>query len=111
MLEFPGKCPEAHPKDTTTRTVAVIVETRTKIWLALTDAPWAIEYMHEQHRLKGVAAVEPDDVGPGGDAPVPQTPWVTGQLPGEEVPVAALTPLAAAAPLTPCIAIDSIDAN
>ena len=87
-LEFPSKCPEAHPDCETTQTVTVFVESRQKIWLSIDDVPWAVEYMHEQHKLKGVIAVDPDDVGPGGEEPVPQTPWATGHLPGEDVPAA-----------------------
>lgn len=87
-LEFPSKCPEAHPDCETTQTVTVFVESRQKIWLSIDDVPWAVEYMHEQHKLKGVIAVDPDDVGPGGEEPVPQTPWSTGHLPGEDVPAA-----------------------
>ena len=87
-LEFPTKCLEAHPDCETTQTITVFVESRQKIWLSIEDVPWAIEYMHEQHKLKGVIAVDPEDVGPGGEEPVPQTPWATGHLPGEDVPAA-----------------------
>ena len=87
-LEFPSQCLEAYPNCMSTRTITVFVETRCKIWLSIEDVPWAIEYMHEQHTLKGVIAVDPEDVGPGGEEPVPQTPWATGHLPGEDKPAA-----------------------
>ena len=95
-MEFSSKCPEAEPDNRDTRKLIIFVESRLKIWIALHDVPWAVEYMYEQHKCKGVANVDPDDAGPGeAGEPVPQTPWATGHLLGEEVPVGAAVPLSA----------------
>ena len=57
------------------RTILLYVVGRMQAWLSLNDVAWAVQYMHDQNKLKGVAAVTSEDTGPVGAAPTytPQT--------------------------------------
>ena len=81
VTDFPSKCPEMHPECTDTRSITLYVKDRAQIWLDLDDVGWAVDYMHDQNVLKGVASVLPEDTGPDGAAPAgptiaPVTPFV-----------------------------------
>ena len=52
------------------RDITLYVVDRMQIWLFVNDVDWAVQYMHDQNVLKGVAAVMEEDTGPAGAAPV-----------------------------------------
>ena len=64
------------------RIVQLYCENRMQIWLCTKDADWALEYLRDQIRTKGVKRVAPDDRGPGA------RPEASGQ--GEETVVAGI---------------------
>ena len=74
-LEFPSICPELCPRGAEMRRILLYVVDRMQVWISLNDVAWAVEYMHGQNKLKGVAAVPSEDTGPVGAAPTytPQT--------------------------------------
>ena len=51
------------------RAITLYVVDRMQIWLSLNDVAWAVQHMHDQNVLKGVAAVTEEDTGPVGAAP------------------------------------------
>ena len=51
--------------DEGTRMVRIYCENRVKLWLCTEDADWALKYLRDQLKLKGVKRVAPGDSGPG----------------------------------------------
>ena len=91
VTDFPSKCPEMHPECTDTRSITLYVKDRAQIWLDLDDVGWAVDYMHDQNVLKGVASVPPEDTGPDGAGPAapiraPVTPFAEKLDASAEVP-------------------------
>ena len=56
--------PEIDPNCTQMRAVKLFITDRKTVWLSLDDVAWAIRYLFDQHRLKGVPRVDDDDAGP-----------------------------------------------
>ena len=65
-VNVPCRPPEIDPNCTQMRAVTLYITDRKMVWLSLDDVPWAIRYLFDQHRLKGVAVVDDDDAGPSG---------------------------------------------
>ena len=61
-----SRCPEVDPKCTQMRPLKLFITDRKIVWLSLDDVAWAIRYLFDQHRLKGVPVVDDDDAGPSG---------------------------------------------
>ena len=69
LVDLPDRCPEVDPGGLLTRAITLYVVDRVQIWLSLNDVAWAVQYMHDQNMLKGVAAVAEEDTGPVGAGP------------------------------------------
>jgi hypothetical protein len=65
-VNVPCNPPELDPTCRQMRAVTLYITDRKTVWLLLADVSWAIRYLFDQHRLKGVAVVDDDDPGPGG---------------------------------------------
>ena len=55
---------EIDPTCTQMRAISLFVVDRKTVWLSLNDVSWAVRYLFDQHRLKGVGVVDDDDEGP-----------------------------------------------
>ena len=61
-----SRCQEIDPICTQMRPVKLYITDRKVVWLSLDDVAWAIRYLFDQHRLKGVPLVDDTDAGLGG---------------------------------------------
>ena len=61
-----SRCHEIDPTCTQMRPVKLYITDRKAVWLSLDDVAWAVRYLFDQHRLKGVPLVDDNDAGPGG---------------------------------------------
>ena len=64
QVSLPSVCPELDPNNQDRRDITVYAADARTVWLAAADVPWAIEYMYNQSKMKGVLAVADDDTGP-----------------------------------------------
>ena len=64
-ITVPEKCKERFPESTSTRDVALWIKDKREIWLQVEHIPWAIQYMHDQFRLGGVAVLSDAVASPG----------------------------------------------
>ena len=55
---------EIDPTCTQMRAITLFVVDRKTVWLSLNDVSWAVRYLFDQHKLKGVGVVDDDDAGP-----------------------------------------------
>ena len=72
---MPEKPLEEDPNGTVERKIALYIQDRVTIWLALEDVAWAVRYLYVQNMLKGIPLVQPDSTGP---------PRVTAYDPSDE---------------------------
>ena len=64
-FEVAAKPPEVDLLGMEKRCIRLFIIHKSQVWLHLEDIDWAVKYMATQHLLKGVAAVEEADPGPG----------------------------------------------
>ena len=64
---------EIDPTCTQMRAVKLYIVDRKTVWLSLDDVAWAVKYLFDQFRLKGVPVVDDDDAGPSGAVAVRDT--------------------------------------
>ena len=57
---------ETDPTCTQMRAITLFIVDRKTVWLSPNDVSWAVRYLFDQHKLKGVPVVNDDDEGPSG---------------------------------------------
>ena len=65
-VNVPSRPHEIDPNCTQMRAVKLFIADRKTVWLSLDDVAWAVRYLFDQYRLKGVPVVDDDDAGPSG---------------------------------------------